>query len=185
MILLRHGQSEFNKLFSQTRRDPGVPDPRLTELGHQQAEAAAEALAGAGIRRIIASPYTRALQTAAPIARRLGLGVLVRPLVRERYAFACDIGSPRTALAQAFPTHDFSHIPEVWWPAIEEPAREVEARAALFRAEMAAIEGWEDTLVVSHWGFILSMTGESLGNGEWRRVDVRQAPPAEIVWRHH
>ena len=62
MILLRHGQSEFNLLFSQLRQDPGIIDPVLTPLGHQQAEAAAEALAEAHeIRRIIASPYSRAL----------------------------------------------------------------------------------------------------------------------------
>ena len=45
MILLRHGQSEFNLHFSVTRRDPGIIDPRLTPLGHQQAEDAARALA--------------------------------------------------------------------------------------------------------------------------------------------
>ena len=71
MILLRHGQSEFNLHFTATRRDPGIRDPRLTPLGHQQAAAAAEALRGKGITRILASPYTRALQTAAPIARAL------------------------------------------------------------------------------------------------------------------
>jgi precorrin-6x reductase len=42
MILLRHGQSEFNLLFTQTRKDPGIKDPRLTSLGHSQAEAAAD-----------------------------------------------------------------------------------------------------------------------------------------------
>ena len=68
MILLRHGQSEFNLHFTATRRDPGIIDPRLTPLGHDQARQAAEALAGQGIRRIIVSPYTRALQTAAPVA---------------------------------------------------------------------------------------------------------------------
>ena len=56
MILLRHGQSEFNLHFSVTRIDPGIVDPRLTPLGHQQAEAAAEALRHQGIRRIITSP---------------------------------------------------------------------------------------------------------------------------------
>ena len=76
MILLRHGQSEFNLHFSVTRRDPGIIDPRLTPLGHQQAEEAAVALADAGIERIITSPYTRALQTVAPIARALGIPVL-------------------------------------------------------------------------------------------------------------
>jgi broad specificity phosphatase PhoE len=31
MILLRHGQSEFNLHFSVTRRDPGIADPKLTQ----------------------------------------------------------------------------------------------------------------------------------------------------------
>jgi broad specificity phosphatase PhoE len=187
MILLRHGQSEFNLHFTATRRDPGIQDPRLTELGHQQAERAAEALLAetdGGIRRIIASPYTRALQTAAPLARRLGLPVTIQPLVRERYAFACDIGSPRTRLAMEWPDHDLSHIEEVWWPAIEEPAEQVEGRARLFRQEMAALEDWAHTVVVSHWGFILSMTGRSMGNGEWLRCDPTEPGPESIVWKH-
>ncbi|RYI79469.1 MAG: histidine phosphatase family protein, partial [Acetobacteraceae bacterium] len=103
MILLRHGQSEFNLHFSATKKDPGIPDPKLTPLGHEQAEAAALALAGERIDRIIASPYTRALQTAAPIARQRNLPITVTPTVRERYAFSCDVGSPCTALRFAFP----------------------------------------------------------------------------------
>ena len=59
MILLRHGQSEFNLHFTATRRDPGIVDPRLTELGHAQAAEAARRLAGERITRIITSPYTR------------------------------------------------------------------------------------------------------------------------------
>jgi glucosyl-3-phosphoglycerate phosphatase len=183
MILLRHGQSEFNALFTATRRDPGIRDPALTELGHQQAETAAEALAGEGIRRIVASPYTRALQTAAPVARRLNLPVLVNPVVRERYAFTCDIGSPVTDLAQRFPHVELAHIDEVWWPATEEPADQIEARAALFRAEMAALPEWRDTLVVSHWGFILCMTGQSVMNGQWLRCDPTGPGPERIVWK--
>ena len=184
MILLRHGQSEFNLHFTATRRDPGIVDPKLTPLGHEQAEAAAKALAGEGITRIIASPYTRALQTAAPVARALGVPVFINPVVRERYAFACDIGSPRTELASGWPNHDFSTIEEVWWPPIEEPGDSVLGRAALFRGEMASLPDWSNTLVVSHWGFILAMTGLRLGNGEWLRCDPTLPGPAEIVWRH-
>jgi broad specificity phosphatase PhoE len=183
MILLRHGQSEFNLHFTATRRDPGIIDARLTELGHAQAAEAARDLANAGISRIIASPYTRALQTAAPIARALGVSLLVNPIVRERYAFACDIGTPRTELERAWPDCDFSHIDEVWWPPIEEPAASVTGRAALFRAEMAALPDWSDTLVVSHWGFILCMTGQSVMNGKWLRCDPSEAPPQQIIWR--
>jgi broad specificity phosphatase PhoE len=183
MILLRHGQSEFNLHFSVTRRDPGIIDPRLTELGHAQAAEAARRLADEGITRIIASPYTRALQTALPIARELGVKVLINPIVRERYAFACDVGTPRTELERAWPDHDFSTIDEVWWPPIEETAASVIDRAALFRAEMGALPDWSDTLVVSHWGFILTMTGNSVMNGQWLRCNPTDPPPAEISWR--
>ena len=184
MILLRHGQSEFNLHFTATRRDPGIVDPKLTPLGHEQAEQAAAALRHENIRRIVVSPYTRALQTAAPVARALGLPVLVNPVVRERYAFFCDIGTPRAELAAAWPEHDFSAIEPVWWPATEEPAASVIDRAAVFRAEMAALADWPHTLVVSHWGFILSMTGQSVMNGQWLRCDPTTPPPAEISWRH-
>ncbi|WP_439599318.1 histidine phosphatase family protein [Falsiroseomonas sp.] len=185
MILLRHGQSEFNLHFTATRRDPGIVDPRLTPLGHAQAEEAAAALAAEGITRIIASPYTRALQTAAPVAARLGVPVLVNPLVRERYAFTCDIGSPRTALSAEWPHLDFAHVAETWWPAQEEPAEQVLARAALFRGEMAALEDWSTTLVVAHWGFILAMTGQSVGNGTWLRCDPTEPALTEVSWKHH
>jgi broad specificity phosphatase PhoE len=184
MILLRHGQSEFNLHFTATRRDPGIADPRLTELGHSQAEAAAEALADEGIERIIVSPYSRALQTAAPIAAKLGVPVIVNPIVRERYAFSCDIGSPVSHLARDWPQHDFSHVEEIWWPQVEEPADSIIGRAALFRAEMAALPSWRNTLVVSHWGFILSFTGSSAMNGQWLRCDPTLPAPAEISWRH-
>lgn len=183
MILLRHGQSEFNLLFTATRKDPGIPDPKLTQLGHEQADLAASALANEGIRRIICSPYTRALQTAAPVARALGLPVFVNPVVRERYAFSCDIGSPRMDLALAWPDLDFAVIPEIWWPTIEEPEAGIIDRASLFRAEMSALPDWSDTLVVSHWGFILSMTGKSVMNGQWMRCDPTASAPTEIVWR--
>jgi len=184
MILLRHGQSEFNLLFTQTRKDPGIADPALTPLGHRQAEEAAEALAREDIRRIVVSPYRRALQTALPAARRLGLPLTVAPVVRERYAFTCDIGSPRTELAMAFPEVDFAHLEEVWWPAVEEPADHVQGRAALFRAEMAALDDWAHTLVVSHWGFIMALTGLSVTNGEVLRVDPTAPGPATVSWKH-
>src|SRR5579859_3202706 len=183
MILLRHGQSEFNLHFGATRRDPGIIDPRLTDLGHSQAAEAARQLAGEGITRIITSPYTRALQAVSPIAKALGLNVFINPIVRERYAFACDVGTPRTDLEQAWPEHDFSTVEEVWWPPVEETAESVIGRAALFRAEMAALPDWSDTLVVSHWGFILSLTGKSATNGEWLRCDPTEAAPAQLTWR--
>jgi broad specificity phosphatase PhoE len=169
--------------------DPAAPRAERVQpalLRHQEeAEAAALALAGERIDRIIASPYTRALQTAAPIARQRNLPITVTPTVRERYAFSCDVGSPCTALRFAFPHVDLAHIDEIWWPAVEEPDHQIEARARLFRAEMAALPEWRHTLVVSHWGFILAMTGERKMNGEWLRCDPTGPHPEGIVWRQY
>jgi len=176
MILMRHGQSEFNLHFSATKRDPGIPDPRLTPDGEAQAVLAAEALAGAGITRIIVSPYTRALQTAAPIARALGVPVSVTPVIRERFHFSCDIGTPRSALRAAWPAHDFAHLEEVWWPDRTETTESTMERAASFRATMQAAEDWRSTLVVSHWAFLLTFSGRNLANGEWTRLQDLSAP---------
>jgi broad specificity phosphatase PhoE len=170
MILMRHGQSEFNLHFSATRRDPGIADPRLTPEGAAQAERAAQAFAALSLRRIIASPYTRALQTAAPVARALNLPVEVNCAIRERYHFTCDIGSPRSVLEAAWPAHDFGDLDEIWWPSGTEAEAAVAARAAGFRAEMAASGEWEHTLVVSHWAFLLTFTGNSLENGQWIKL---------------
>ena len=171
MILLRHGESEFNRHFSAEKRDPGIPDPALTPAGETQARAAAKALRGQGLRRILVSPYTRALQTAALVAEALRVPVAVQPLVRERAAFTCDIGTPASALARRWPALDFRHLDEIWWPAAEEPVAEARARALRFRREMAALPDWSATLVISHWGFILALTGQQLANGAWLRHD--------------
>jgi broad specificity phosphatase PhoE len=184
MILLRHGQSWFNLHFSATRCDPGIEDPELTELGQAQAEAAAEELARACVTRIIVSPYIRTLQTAAPVIRLLpDARVEVMHEVRERAAFACDVGSHPDVLAARFPEHEFGHLPPRWWHEGLEPEEVVIGRADAFREVMAAREDAETTLLVSHWAFILALTGVSVANGEMIRYDPRLVPPERLEWR--
>ncbi len=183
MIVLRHGQSEFNLHFTATKRDPGIEDPILTPLGMRQAEAAAEALAGRRLTRLLVSPYTRALQTASALARRLRLPMEVTSLVREHYAFVCDVGSPRSSLALAWPGCDFSALDEVWWPSADERRADVVARAARFRAMMAAAADQAETVIVCHWGFGLALTGRALENGEW--VEVDPGAPAPDAYLTH
>ncbi len=178
MIVLRHCESEFNRLFTATRRDPGIPDPPLSEHGHRQAEALVPALAGEKIDRIIVSPFTRTLQTAAPLAQALGVKPVVHPLIRERAAFSCDVGSPPARLALAWPELDFSGLAETWWTTGIETPEEVEERAAIFRTEMSASPVWRKTLVVSHWGFLIALTAASMENGSWRRIDPTKPLPA-------
>ncbi|MEE8627836.1 MULTISPECIES: histidine phosphatase family protein [Methylobacterium] len=187
MILLRHGQSEFNLHFHATGVDPGIVDAPLTPLGHGQAEAASRSLAGEGVRRILCSPLTRALQTATPVAERLGLPILVTPMVRERRGASCDTGTCRTDLARAWPHLDLSHMDEVWWrgadEAEQEPDHLFEARVAAFGSAMAGDPDWSHTLVVCHWVFIMAVTGCSLANGEWVRCRMDEAGRLAAVER--
>jgi hypothetical protein len=103
MILIRHGQSVFNRVYSESRRDPGIRDPHLTALGRKQAIALARALQAPNLRRLITSPCTRALKTAEIVAAGLGLPISVEALIAERFAFICDICSRLACFARAGP----------------------------------------------------------------------------------
>jgi probable phosphoglycerate mutase len=74
LLLLRHGQTEL----SVQRRYSGRGNPALTEVGRQQAEAAARYLTQRrGIAAVLSSPLQRAYDTAATAAKALGLDVTV------------------------------------------------------------------------------------------------------------
>lgn len=165
MILVRHGQTQFNVVYGATRQDPGIVDPVLTEEGVRQAETAAETLRAHDLRRVLVSPYSRTLETAEIIAEALGLDVAVEPLVRERAFFKCDVGSPRSHLARRWPRFAFGDLPERWWPEPEETEDELILRCTTFRGVMAETDDWAHVLVVSHWGFIRGLTGQAVPNG--------------------
>jgi len=177
MILVRHGQSEFNVVYGVTRRDPGIRDPALTELGQTQAAAAARSLQRFGGHRIICSPYRRALQTATIIAKTLGLAITVDSGIGERAAFTCDIGSPRSALAAAWPKLAFDHIAETWWPDHGESEGALDSRGRAFRRWLRAQPDWRGSIVVTHWGFIRALTDHRVGNCAIVRFDPHAGHP--------
>lgn len=171
MILIRHGQSAFNVHYAKTRCDPGIVDPPLTEEGRRQAAAVGKALRHEPVRRVIASPYTRALETAGIIAGALDLPVTVEAVIGERAAFICDIGSRTSELCGRFPEYRFDHLEETWWPALTESDAALAKRAETFRRAMAARDDWHEVAVVSHWAFIRALTGQELGNCQSLRFD--------------
>ena len=113
MLLLRHGQSEFNVIYGKTRQDPGIRDPRLTVKGRAQANDAANQLTHFAADQIVSSPYRRTLETSSIIAAQLKLPITVTPLIAERAVFRCDIGSPTTQLRRDFPHIDFLNLNRV------------------------------------------------------------------------
>lgn len=181
MLLLRHGESYFNQSYNRTRIDPDIRDAELTERGREQARAAAEAARPLGIKAIVASPYRRALQTAEIVAGQLKLEVEVDPVVGERAAFSCDVGSPRSELALAWPALRFDHLDEEWWPALEESHDAISQRCAAFRQRTDALTHRANLLVVSHWGFINALTGLPVPNCALVRFEIAPAVRAEIL----
>jgi len=94
----RHGQSTWNA----EGRWQGQADPPLSALGRVQAEALAEALAGAGIALLAASDLARARETAAIVGARLGLAPVLEPALREHDVGAWS-GLTRTEVEARWP----------------------------------------------------------------------------------
>ena len=78
-ILLRHGQTPM----SVQKRYAGRTDVPLTDVGLQQAAAAAKRLASAGLAAIVTSPLLRTAQTAQTVAAVAGVPVVTDDGFRE------------------------------------------------------------------------------------------------------
>ena len=81
LYLIRHGQSAGN---AEGRFGGHGPTP-LSELGRKQAENTAKLLAKEGIHAIYSSDLARAVETAEPLAQKLGLKINTSNAFRERH----------------------------------------------------------------------------------------------------
>lgn len=114
IYFVRHGQSEFNAVFKKGDNDPMIFDAPLTELGRQQALKARENIQGLGIRHVITSPFTRAIQTALLIFQD-EVPIEVMDGHHELLLHSCDVGRSPNVLSKDFPGLEFSHLSETWW----------------------------------------------------------------------
>jgi 2,3-bisphosphoglycerate-dependent phosphoglycerate mutase len=82
LFCLRHGETVFNV----EGRIQGQTDSRLTPLGHRQFQVVAETLSGFQFDAVIASPLSRAVESARYVADALGLNVQVDARLTEIHA---------------------------------------------------------------------------------------------------
>ncbi len=159
MYLVRHGETTYNA----EGRIQGQSDAPLSELGHRQSAAVAEALAALPIEAIYSSPLRRARQTAEPIAAKLKLPVHDDPRLMELDAGQFE-GRLRSELADVYPAElarwlsgddDFA-IPD------GESRRQLAERGSAALRYIAAA-GHRQAVVVTHGG-LLSATLRSLLN---------------------
>lgn len=171
--LIRHGQSTFNAHYEATGEDPIHFDARLTELGHRQAAEARERLAGTTYDVVIATPLTRAIQTAQGIFGT-SAPIVISPLHREWLNNSCDVGRSVRDLAADFPTLDFAHLSDPWWHHLEpfnqhgfspEPEHALLDRVSAFK-QMIADRTETRIAVVGHGDFFHRLIGRHLMNCE-------------------
>jgi probable phosphoglycerate mutase len=202
LVMLRHGQTEYNA----GSRMQGQLDTELSDLGRDQAAAAAEILAKRQPLLIVSSDLQRALDTAIALGERSGLPVLVDERLRETHLgdwqgmthLEVDASAPGARLAW----RDNAR----WAPHGGESRVDVAARSMPLVAELIAQQGeWgldepdRPMVLVAHGGLIAALTAALLGlpvdnwpilggmgNASWVQLSghsENDAEPEDVRWR--
>ncbi|WP_420100377.1 histidine phosphatase family protein [Corynebacterium sp.] len=161
LILIRHGQTEFNLVG----RMQGQLDTPLTEAGRAEAEAAAAELGTWPIGTVVSSDLQRAQDTAALLADALGLDYSTDSRLRET-----DLGDwsgkAHEDVDAVFPGQR-SHwrLNPTWAPPNGETRLEVSDRSAELVDELMATGVWDagTVMLVAHGGTIAALTSRLLG----------------------
>ena len=202
LVMLRHGQTEYNA----GSRMQGQLDTDLSDLGRDQAVAAAEVLAKRQPLLIVSSDLRRALDTAVTLGERAGVPVEVDTRLRETHLgdwqglthLEVDAQAPGARLAW----RDNAR----WAPHGGESRVDVAARSIPLVNELLAEQpDWgvdepeRPVVLVAHGGLIAALTAALLGlpvdnwpilggmgNCSWVQLsahsDIDAAQP-DIRWR--
>lgn len=204
--MLRHGQTEYNA----SNRMQGQLDTDLSDLGRDQAVAAAEVLAKRQPLLIVSSDLRRALDTATTLGERSGVTVSVDTRLRETHLgdwqglthLEVDAAAPGARLAWRDDAR--------WAPHGGESRVDVAARSRPLVAELVADQPeWgsgrngdgpdRPVVLVAHGGLIAALTADlldlpvdnwpvlgGLGNASWVQVSGHSQAEAGldgIRWR--
>lgn len=147
ILLLRHGQSEWNAVG----RWQGWADPPLSPLGRQQSRLAGKGLDGIDV--VVSSDLRRAVETAALMAESLSLVPgPVEPRLRER-----DVGEwtglTRQEIEQRWP----EELSTMAQPPGGESAEALQTRVLAAATDLARVYPDASLLAVTHGGAIRSL----------------------------
>jgi glucosyl-3-phosphoglycerate phosphatase len=201
LVMLRHGQTEYNA----GSRMQGQLDTDLSDLGRDQAVAAAEVLAKRQPLLIVSSDLRRALDTAVALGERAGLPVLVDTRLRETHLGDWQ-GLTHVEVDAAPGARVAWRANARWAPHGGESRVDVAARSIPLMAELVAEQTeWgvdepdRPVVLVAHGGLIAALTAALLalpvdnwpalggmGNASWVQLSGHSQPDADldaIRWR--
>jgi broad specificity phosphatase PhoE len=202
LVMLRHGQTEYNA----SSRMQGQLDTDLSDLGRDQAGAAAEVLAKRQPLLIVSSDLRRALDTAVVLGERAGLPVQVDTRLRETHLgdwqgmthLEVDASAPGARLAWR---NDARWAPHGGESRVDVAARSLPLMAELVagQAEWGLEEPERPVVLVAHGGLIAALTAALLdlpvdnwpalggmGNASWVQLSGHSGDDdqfEDIRWR--
>lgn len=205
-MLLRHGQTQYNA----GNRMQGQLDTDLTDLGRDQAAAAAEVLAKRQPLAIVSSDLRRAADTATALAERSGVEMSLDTRLRETHLGDWQ-GLTHHEVDDVAPGARFAWRDDARWaPHGGESRVDVAERSMPLVDELLTqLEGWgsadagdasdRPVVLVAHGGLIAALTAALLnlpvdnwpvlggmGNASWVQLSGHSdddAAPREIRWR--
>ncbi|MEU0495991.1 glucosyl-3-phosphoglycerate phosphatase [Mycobacterium sp. NPDC006124] len=206
LVLLRHGQTQYNA----GNRMQGQLDTDLTDLGRDQAAAAAEVLAKRQPLAIVSSDLRRAADTATALAERSGVEMSLDTRLRETHLGDWQ-GLTHHEVDDVAPGARFAWRDDARWaPHGGESRVDVAERSMPLVDELLTqLEGWgsadagdasdRPVVLVAHGGLIAALTAALLnlpvdnwpvlggmGNASWVQLSGHSdddAAPREIRWR--
>ncbi len=202
LLLLRHGQTEYNA----GSRMQGQLDTELSDLGRDQAAAAAEVLAKRQPLLIVSSDLKRALDTAMTLGDRAGLPVQIDERLRETHLGDWQGLTHLEVDAVAPGARAIWRDDARWAPHGGESRVDVARRSVPLVSEIVATQhewGLDEperpVVLVAHGGLIAALTAGLLGlpvdnwpvlggmgNASWVQLSGHSADDApfdDIRWR--
>ncbi len=187
ILLIRHGQSQPfdpNRPFDLI---DGHGDPHLTPLGHHQATLVGDRLAREPIQAIYVSSLTRTHQTAAPLAKQLGLDPIIEPDLREVFLGQGEGGRFREMAANGHPAAIAVRERGQWgeMPGAETNAELTDRTVGAVR-RIAEHHMGHGGLIAAfcHGGVIAAVVGYALGIGALTLAGARHTSISHLVIEH-
>jgi probable phosphoglycerate mutase len=165
LLLIRHGESEPARPGEPFPMVDGQGDPGLHPEGYGQAQRVAGRLQVEDITTIYVTTLRRTVQTATPLAERLGLSPIVEPDLREVHLGDWEGGALRRHVAEGHPL-----VPRVFaeqrWDIIPgaEPSEAFAARVRGAIERIADRHHDQCVAIFSHGGTIGQILAQACGS---------------------
>lgn len=182
ILLVRHGESAPAVIGEPFPLVDGHGDPPLAPAGVVQANRVADHLVKARIDAIYVTTLRRTVQTAAPLATRLGLTPTVCADLREVYLGEWEGGLFRQRVAENDPTAVRMRAEQRWdvIPGGESTA-DLSARVRRGIERIAAAHPGQRVAVFTHGGVIGQIMAEASGSGSFAFVGADNGSVSCVV----